>query len=276
MENAKDTIQSQATHSGQRAGPSRFSVGGISVSVVTPETAVAVMERWIDDGERSYVCVTGSHGIVESQEDDQLKAIHNTAGLVVPDGKPVVWLGRLLGHRGISRCYGPDLMLVFCSNGLANRRRHFLYGGGDGVAEALSASLQSRFPSIEIVGTHTPPFRPLTGDEETEVVRVINDAGPDVVWVGLSTPRQELWMSAFRDRLEAPVLVGCGAAFDFNAGLKARAPKWIGEAGLEWLFRLLTEPRRLWRRYFKIVPGFLVLAALALFRKHLDARRDGN
>lgn len=221
-------------------------------------TAVAQISGWISRGQHEYVCVTGVHGVMESQRDPELLRIHNASGMTTPDGMPMVWAGRWAGARDITRVYGPDLMLEVCRAGLDPGWRHFLYGGGEGVADELAARLAQRFPGLEIVGTFTPPFRSLTAEEEAEVASTINAAGPDLVWVGLSTPKQEKWMAVFRPRLAAAALLGVGAAFDIHAGRVSQAPPWMQRLGLEWLYRLLKEPRRLWRRYLRNNPSFLV------------------
>ena len=235
----------------------RVNVLGVGVSAIELGTAVAVMSDWITSRTPHYVCVSGVHGIMESLDDPGLRAIHNRAGLVTPDGMPLVWLGRLAGHGAMRRVYGPDLLLACCAESERRGWRHFFYGGGDGVAELLAERLRARFPTLEVAGTYTPPFRVLTDAEEAEVAQRIEESRADIVWVGLSTPKQERWMSAHVGRVAAPVLVGVGAAFDFHAGLKAQAPRWIQQSGLEWLFRLATEPRRLWRRYLKNNPRFV-------------------
>jgi N-acetylglucosaminyldiphosphoundecaprenol N-acetyl-beta-D-mannosaminyltransferase len=232
------------------------------VSAVGPTAVLGVIDDWITRREGHYVCVTGVHGIVESWRDKTIRTIHNRAGMVVPDGMPLVWLSRLRGSRSVERVYGPDLMLAACRRFLLPRRRHFFYGGNSGVAGLLAATLRRDFPGIQIAGTYTPPFRPLTPDEDREVVETINAAKPDMVWVGLSTPRQERWMAEHAKRLRPAILVGCGAAFDFNAGLKRQAPSWMRNTGLEWCFRLMTEPRRLWRRYMINNPLFVGLVLL--------------
>jgi N-acetylglucosaminyldiphosphoundecaprenol N-acetyl-beta-D-mannosaminyltransferase len=235
----------------------RINVLGVGVSALTMARAIRVVDGWIARGEHHYVCVTGVHGVMESQRDAALRDIHNAAGLVTPDGMPLVWLGRLKGQRWIERVYGPDLMRELCIHSVSRGYRHFLYGGMAGVAERLADRLRARIPGLAIVGTATPPFRPLSFAEEEEIDRRINNAGPNIVWVGLSTPKQERWMSAHVGRLDAEVLIGVGAAFDFHAGLKKQAPRWMQRSGLEWLFRLSTEPRRLWRRYLVNNPRFL-------------------
>jgi N-acetylglucosaminyldiphosphoundecaprenol N-acetyl-beta-D-mannosaminyltransferase len=242
----------------------RFNVLGVRVSALTPESAVAEVHRYVAASRPTYVCVSGVHGVIESLADDDLRSIHNDAGLVTPDGMPLVWVGRLLGIRGIERVYGPDLMLNVCRHGLAHGYRHYFYGGGPGVAEQLARGLQSRFKGLCVAGTYSPPFGSIPRALDDRIVDAINDAGADIVWIGLSTPKQERWMASHRTRLTAPVLAGVGAAFDFNAGLKKQAPPWMQRRGLEWLFRLITEPRRLWRRYLRVNPLFLYHITLQL------------
>ena len=242
--------------------PPRANILGVGVSAINMTMALEVIEGWIARREPHYVCVTGVHGVMESQRDENLRRIHNQAGLVTPDGMPLVWLSRLKGFRHVDRVYGPDLMLALCERSVTRGCRHFLYGGAKGVPEQLAAVLQQRFPGLCVVGTYSPPFRPLTPEEDRKVVRMINEANPDIVWVGLSTPKQERWMAAHVGRLIAPVLIGVGAAFDFHTGRKPQAPRWMQRSGLEWLFRLLTEPRRLWRRYLVNNPLFVTLVLL--------------
>lgn len=227
----------------------RVNVLGVGVSPIDMDDAVRVIDGWIAERTPRYVTVTGVHGVMESQRDEALRRIHNRAGLVTPDGMPLVWLSRLAGFRGVRRVYGPDLMLRCCEASIERGWKHYLYGGAEGIPELLEARLRERLPGLEIVGRYSPPFRSLTAEEDAEIVDRINASGADIVWVGLGTPKQERWMDAHVGRLEAPVLVGVGAAFDFHAGLKRQAPGWVQRAGLEWLFRLLSEPRRLWRRY---------------------------
>lgn len=240
----------------------RVNILGVGVSAIDMELALAEIERWISAREPHYVCVTGVHGVMESQTDEGLRAIHNAAGLVTPDGMPLVWLSRWRGQRHVRRVYGPDLMLALCERSVARGWRHFLYGGSDGVAELLAERLRARFPGIAVAGTWSPPFRPETPVEDAALAERVAEAAADIVWVGLGTPKQERWMSAHAGRLAAPVLIGVGAAFDFHAGLKAQAPKWMQRGGLEWLFRLLSEPRRLWRRYLVNNPRFVWRIAL--------------
>jgi N-acetylglucosaminyldiphosphoundecaprenol N-acetyl-beta-D-mannosaminyltransferase len=260
------------------ASRERVNVLGVGVDPVNPALALATMERWIAARDRQYVCVSGIHGVMECQRDETLRAIHNAAGMVVPDGMPLVWLSRLHGFRGVDRVYGPDLLLACCDRSVATGYRHFFFGGGPGVPERLIECLVARYPGLCVAGGFSPPFRAPTPEEDVAVVDRINAARPDIVWVGLSTPKQERWMSEHRVRLDAPVLIGVGAAFDFHSGLKRQAPRWMQRSGLEWLFRLLAEPRRLWRRYLRNNPLFVwevLLQALGLRRYEVDgtARR---
>ncbi len=260
---------------GQRS-TEKVNVLGVGVSAIDMAQALDTIECWLARREQHYVCVTGVHGIMESQRDEALRRIHNRAGLVTPDGMPLVWLSWLNGRSHVERVYGPDLMLTCCERSVARGYRHFFYGGGEGVARRLADRLCSRYPGLNVVGTGTPPFRPLSAAEDQAIVREINGAGPDIIWVGLSTPKQERWMDAHVGHLRAPVLIGVGAAFDFHAGLKKQAPRWVRQSGFEWLFRLATEPRRLWRRYLRNNPAFigrvlLQAAGLAHYELHGDA-----
>jgi N-acetylglucosaminyldiphosphoundecaprenol N-acetyl-beta-D-mannosaminyltransferase len=244
----------------------RVDVLGVRVSAINMDNALEVIDEWITSGDRHYVCVTGVHGVMESQRDESLRQIHNAAGLVTPDGMPLVWIGKWRGFRNTTRVYGPDLMLAVCQRSQAAGYRHFFYGGQEGVPERLVRRLEKRFPGLVVAGTYSPPFRAMTPEESEDVVRRINDAKPDIVWVGLSTPKQERWMSQHVNRLAAPVLIGVGAAFDFHAGVKRQAPRWMQRSGLEWLFRMVTEPRRLGRRYLVNNPAFVWLMLLQAWR----------
>lgn len=254
--------------------PPRVDVLGVGVSAINVPAALATFDRWIARGERQYVCISGVHGVMESLRDPSLREIHNDAGLVTPDGMPLVWLSRLAGQTQVTRVYGPDLMLAYCAHGVSLGRRHYFYGGNDGVPELLADRLRARVPGLDVVGTYSPPFRALTAEEDEAIVTRINAAEPDVVWIGLSTPKQERWMAAHRARLHAPVLVGVGAAFDFHAGLKRQAPRWMQRSGLEWAFRLASEPRRLGRRYLVNNPLFVWHVARQLLGRQPLATRS--
>lgn len=226
-----------------------FRVLGVRVNAVQIPQVIDWMEYCIHDrGRARYVAVTGMHGVTESHQNPEFRSILKDADLVVPDGMPLVWLGRLRGFSHLERrVYGPELMETFCRETGA-KYRHFFYGGAPGIADRLAQVEQERH-GIRIAGTYCPPFRPLTAEEDKAVIAMINEAAPDVVWVGLSTPKQERWMYEYRNRLNVPLLLGVGAAFDLNSGHLKQAPEWMREHGLEWLFRLMAEPKRLWRRY---------------------------
>jgi N-acetylglucosaminyldiphosphoundecaprenol N-acetyl-beta-D-mannosaminyltransferase len=237
----------------------KVSVLGVGISAINLNQALEIIINWINNKEKYYVCITPAHGIMECQRDNVLLRIFNGSGLTTPDGMSIVWILNLLGYRNVNRVYGPDLMESLCEYTSEKQQiRHFLYGGAEGVPEQLSERLSIIHPSLNIVGTYSPPFRPLTEDEDEQVISRINSTSPDIVWVGISTPKQERWMADHIDKLNASVLIGVGAAFDFLSGTKKQAPKWIQKSGLEWLFRLISEPKRLWRRYFEY-PLFVVL-----------------
>ncbi|MDB5393548.1 MAG: glycosyl transferase, WecB/TagA/CpsF family [Rhodospirillales bacterium] len=237
---------------------------GVGVSAVNPSRAVAEVRRWIAEKEYRYVCVSGVHGVMECHRDPVLKAIHNRAGLVLPDGMPLAWWVRGAGHPEADRVCGPEFMpLIFET---LRGRRHFFFGSTKKTLNDLIHRVRERYPDAEIVGSISPPFRQVTDQEDAEIVRTINDSGADIVWVGLSTPKQERWMAAHRGRLTAPALIGVGAAFDMQAGHISRAPKFVRRTGFEWAYRLILEPRRLWRRYLVNNPAFILLAVAQITR----------
>ncbi len=246
----------------------RLPILGVRVSAINMESALDTFDLWIGRREPNYVCVTGVHGVMESYRSPELRAIHNRAGMVTPDGIPLVWLAWMMGFREVERVYGPDLMLAVCERSVGRGWRHFFYGGAAGVPELLARKLVARFPGLKIAGMYSPPFRPLSAAEDREIVERINDSRADIVWVGLSTPKQERWMAAHRDALVPPVLIGCGAAFDFHAGVKRQAPRWVQRSGFEWLYRLMSEPRRLGPRYLVNNPLFVGLVIRQMLRRH--------
>ena len=252
----------------------RGDVLGVSVSAITMDDATATIERWIREGRREYVCITGVHGVMECRRDPSLREIHNQAGMVTPDGVPLVYFLRLTGKKRTQRVYGPDLMRQMTAISARHGYRQFYYGGDVGVGEELKETLIKSAPGLQVAGTFCPPFRQMTPEEDRAAVDMINAARPDIVWIGLSTPKQERWMAAHIGRIEAPVLIGVGAAFDFLAGTKRQAPKWMQRHALEWLFRLCSEPRRLWRRYAYIVPRFMILATRELIRRVVSGGRE--
>ncbi len=237
---------------------------GVGVSVVNVQSATDEIRRWLDTPETHYVCVSGVHGVMECQRDPVLKAIHNRAGLVLPDGMPLAWWVRGAGHPEADRVCGPEFMPhIF---GTLKNRRHFFYGATEATLAKLISAISRQYPDAIIAGSHSPPFRPMTREEDAVVMRLINESNADIVWVGLSTPKQERWMAAHRRRLNAPALIGVGAAFDMEAGNVKRAPSFIRRTGLEWMYRLVLEPRRLWRRYLANNPAFVMLAMAQVSR----------
>jgi N-acetylglucosaminyldiphosphoundecaprenol N-acetyl-beta-D-mannosaminyltransferase len=248
----------------------RVNVLGVGLSAINLRSALAAVGASLAQKSKGYVCVTGVHGVMEAQKDPRLRSILNQSFLNTPDGMPMVWVGKLHGFREMDRVYGPDLMLEICEFTRQKGYTHFLYGGGKGVAEELQRRLEIKFPGLKIVGTYTPPFRPLNSLEEAELVRIVNEKQPDIIWVGLSTPKQENFMAQYRDKFDATLMFGVGAAFDFHAGRVRQAPRWMQRSGLEWLFRLYCEPRRLWRRYFRNNPLFLfnIFCQLTGLRKY--------
>jgi len=248
----------------------RVPVLGIPVALTDYEGAIAWIDAHVESRERAYVTAAAVHLVMSARNDAEARAATLGAGLIVPDGQPLVWALRLLGHHLDARVYGPDLMAAYCQRAAATGVTMYLYGGRSPEALALlTRRLLERFPGLRIVGGYSPPFRQLTDEERDDVVEDINGSGADVVWVGTGQPKQEKWMARMRMRLEAPVLIGVGAAFDFHAGLVPQAPQWMQARGLEWVFRLRQEPRRLWRRYASDNPRFVVGFA----RQYIGQRR---
>lgn len=236
----------------------RVNVLGVGVSAINMDMALSCIDGWIQRREPNYVIAVPAHCIVECLRDEKLRNIYNRAGMVTPDGRPIAWITRLMGFKHVEQVRGSDLMLKVCERSLARGYRHFLYGGWPPtVVEELACKLKDRFPGIQIVGAYAPPFRPLTPEEDRGVVEMINSVSPDVVWIGLGAAKEEFWAEAHVGKLVAPVLIGVGAAFDFHSGRKPHAPRWMIRLGLEWLFRILTEPRRLGPRYLKDNPVFV-------------------
>jgi N-acetylglucosaminyldiphosphoundecaprenol N-acetyl-beta-D-mannosaminyltransferase len=243
------------------ADPARISILSVPVHLVTMNQAVSVIVQRALTGEAQFVCMRDVHGIMLAQKDPSFLAVHRAAGLVLPDGMPLVWTARARGHRDIERVPGTDLMDALCAASVPLQLRHYFYGGKPGTAEALSTTMAARYKGLIVAGTSTPPFGDIPADEERAFVDAINAARPHIVWVGLSTPLQEHWMHAHVREIRGATLIGVGAAFDFQTGAVKRAPLWMQRNGLEWLHRLISEPRRLWRRYLVMAPHFLFLLA---------------
>jgi len=239
----------------------RINILGVGISVIHMQTALVAIGDAVRTRRKGYICVTGVHGVMEAQEDATFRRILNQAFLCTPDGMPMVWLGRLHGRREMKRVYGPDLMLAVCAWSEKSGCRHFFFGGAPGAAEQLRANLTKRFPWLQVVGCYTPPFRPLNAEEEKQLQEMVRAARPDILWVGLSTPKQEKFMAGFLPRLDVTLMIGVGAAFDFHSGRVKQAPRWMQRTGLEWFYRLCQEPGRLAKRYLRNNPLFLVKIA---------------
>jgi len=236
----------------------RFNVLGVALHAMTlPMATEAVLEA-LRDRRKGYICVTGVHGVSEAQADPDFRAVLSGAFLNTTDGMPLVWLGRRAVGGWVDRVYGPDLMLEIFRATQSTACRHFFYGGAPGVAEVLKQRMETRFPGVTICGLYCPPFRALAAGEEAELQRLVREARPDIIWVGLSTPKQERFMHEYLPRLETTLMFGVGAAFDFHAGRVRQAPRWMQRSGLEWFYRLCAEPRRLGRRYLVNNPLFLL------------------
>jgi N-acetylglucosaminyldiphosphoundecaprenol N-acetyl-beta-D-mannosaminyltransferase len=254
--------------------PIKQQVLGVGISPTSYEEVCRLCQAWVEQSRAAradlvseparYVCVTSVHGIMTARSDAAFRRILNQADLATPDGMPVVWALRSFGCRTQQRVYGPTLMWALCEQAARQGHRIFLYGARPETLGALSRNLQTRIPGLAVAGMHAPPFRPLTAEEDTEVTRLILASEADLVFVGISTPKQEAWMSAHRATLPGVVMFGVGAAFDFHAGMLSQAPSWMQRNGLEWFYRLAVEPRRLWRRYLLQTPLFLPLWFLQL------------
>jgi N-acetylglucosaminyldiphosphoundecaprenol N-acetyl-beta-D-mannosaminyltransferase len=251
--------------------PATAEVVGVPLGVIDYEQTLTWIDAMVAERQQGYVCVCNVHTVMASQEDPDLRAALLASSLNVPDGQPLVWAINALGHSLTDRVYGPELMAQACERAASSRQRFYLYGGRNQDALVqLALNLRRRFPGIRIVGGYSPPFRPLTGEEQAAISAEINASDADVVWVGIGVPKQEKWMAALRPHLTAPVLIGVGAAFDFHAGVVPQAPPLLQRAGLEWAYRLAHEPRRLWRRYLRYNPRFV-----GAFARQL-AKRRGN
>jgi N-acetylglucosaminyldiphosphoundecaprenol N-acetyl-beta-D-mannosaminyltransferase len=230
---------------------------GVKVSAINMQNAVEFARQWIERARPGYVCVSSVHVVMEAQRQPEVFRALNRAAMNTPDGMPLAWVGRLQGFTKMDRVFGPELMMEICRISVERGYRHFLYGGKPGVAGELREKLQERFPGIEVVGASGAKYGTLSPHEQQDLVQQIRQAKPHIVWVGLGAPYQELFMAKYVDRLKVPLLVGVGAAFDFHTGRVRDCSPWIKRAGLQWLHRLMQEPKRLWKRYLTNVPAFL-------------------
>lgn len=247
-----------------------FTFSDIGIFTGSIHDVVTIVSLWIQQKKRSYICVTGAHGVVESSRNEDVLQAHQQAGLVVPDGMPLVWGARLAGYKESSRIYGPDLMIALCLQAEKQRWPIFLYGTTPKTLQRLQVALRKRFPLLKIVGAISPPFGGISASKDRHITQTINRLHPHIVFVGLSTPKQELWMAQHRKLLNAHVLIGVGAAFDFIAGTKKQAPVWMRRSGLEWLFRLTQEPRRLGKRYIEAI---LIFVSLCVRERWLSIKK---
>ena len=248
----------------------RVNILGVGIHAIDMEIALDTIDRWINTREHHYICLTIVYSVMLCQRDEKLRRIFNSAGLTVPAGMPLVWLSRLKGFSQISRVRDPDLMFAVGERSAQKNYRHFIYGGAEGVPELLAEEFTRRYPGLVITGTFSPPFRPLTREEDDQVVQMINGSQADIVWVALGCPKQERWMVAHVGRLSAPVLIGVGAGIDFVTKQKREAPRWMQQIALEWLFRFINEPRRLWYRSLVCNPLFVlhIMAQTLRLRKY--------
>lgn len=245
----------------------RLDILGVGVAVTDLASACQSIESWIKERRKKYVCIAPVSTLVDCQSDAEYRKIINNAAMVTPDGMPLVWIGRWRGKKGIRRTYGPDLLLAFCQLSQVKGYRHYFYGGDSATNARLIEELKNRFPGITIVGNFAPSFIGVGELEREDILQRINDAQPDILWVGLGSPKQDYWMHHHRDKLKVPVMVGVGAAFDFIAGTKPQAPLWMRNNGWEWLFRLCCEPRRLWKRYLIGNTKFVCYLVRDMFKK---------
>ena len=270
---ARRTLEGDTTAARSDAAVVWANLLGTPVSSVDMNTAITLIDEWIDADQRVYVCICTVHTLMEARRSREMRDAVAGASMNTPDGMPLVWLLRRRGHRRTAQVCGPELLPTYVSTSRARSRRHFFYGGGEGVAEELASQLRARFPGAEVVGAVAPPFGSVEELCTQAAADEINATDPDVIWIGLSTPKQDLWMARMRPRLTAPVLIGVGAAFDFNAGTLKRSPRWMSNLGFEWLYRLYREPRRLWRRYLVNNSAFLWAVLNDLFSPEDSHRR---
>jgi N-acetylglucosaminyldiphosphoundecaprenol N-acetyl-beta-D-mannosaminyltransferase len=250
------------------------SIFGAAIDAKNWDAALASINDWASRNESRYVCICNVHSVVTASRDAGFSRVLNEADMATPDGAPVAWLLRRIGHAGQQRINGPDLMWRYCSQSQERTESIFFYGSAEKTLATLEEKLRGVFPSLKIAGSISPPFRTLTEEEDNAIVAQINDSGAGVVFVSLGCPKQELWMAAHRGRINA-VMIGVGAAFDYHAETIRRAPKWMQDCGLEWLHRLASEPRRLWKRYLVTNTLFIALATKQLLYSNRLERKNG-
>jgi N-acetylglucosaminyldiphosphoundecaprenol N-acetyl-beta-D-mannosaminyltransferase len=253
----------------------QVNVLGVGVHAVDMQSAASILEKQVRGTTKGYACLTGVHGIMEAQRNPSLKLIFAEALLVAPDGMPTVWMGHLQGFPTMQRVFGSDLMVNIIGGSEFHNCIHFFCGGEPGVAESLRNEMLRRFPWAKIAGTYSPPFRPMTAMEEDEFVSKVRSLQPDIIWVGISTPKQERFMARYLPMLDTKLMIGVGAAFLFHTGAIQDSPKWVKRAGLQWMHRLLQEPSRLWRRYLVNNPLFILYIFLQIIGWNRYALKPG-
>jgi len=236
------------------------------IDVLSWESVLAHIFSWSSTHQSKYICITNVHSVITSYHNENFNKVLREADLVTPDGFPIAWMLRRLGHKNQQRINGPDLMWRYCAEAACRDESIYLYGGEQRTLDLLQQKLLSNFPGLKIAGAYSPPYRNLTSGETASVVEQINKSGAGSVWVSLGCPKQEIWMAEQRGNINA-VMIGVGAAFDYHAGVINRAPLWMQQGGFEWFYRLCSEPRRLWRRYFLTNSLFIVLAFFQLLSR---------
>ena len=245
----------------------KFCILSVQISAIDMDDACSLVEEAVSKRQKKYICVCPVSTIMECKRNENVLTSVNSADLATPDGMAVVWIGRMQGYANIRRVYGPELMQRICDISEKRGFRNYFYGSRTDVLERLKERLKTKYPDLIIAGIYSPPFRQLSKEENDKIVEDINSSNPDIIWVGLGSPKQDLWMHEHRNRINAPIMIGVGAAFDFLAGTKPQAPPWIRNHGFEWLFRLITEPKRLWRRYLVNYPLFIYYVLIDLIFK---------
>jgi N-acetylglucosaminyldiphosphoundecaprenol N-acetyl-beta-D-mannosaminyltransferase len=256
---------------------------GIGIDAVNMNSTIAEIKSALSHHRKGYICLCGVHGVTQAHVDPELFSAFTNALMVLPDGMPTVWVGRFQGHKQMKRVFGPDLMVEVMSRPEFTECTHFLFGGDYGVVEELSARLTASCPQARIVGAYTPPFRAMNEEEESKLREIVQACHPDIMWVGLSTPKQELFMARYLSLLDTTLMIGVGAAFLFHTGKIRDSPSWVKQIGLQWFHRLLQEPSRLWKRYLLANPKFIVKIILQFvgFKRYSLAstsrtREDGS
>lgn len=248
---------------------------GMRVDYVTYDSVWELICRKINNSESGYICVGTVHMVMESFDNSYFREIVNMADIVTPDGMPLVWGLKLLGIKNAQRVYGPELTPFICKKAEESSIPVGFYGGSQKTLELMIRNLKVRFPNLKITYAYSPPFRKLTDEEDKKVIDEINSSGARILFVGLGCPKQERWMYEHKDKVKA-VMIGVGAAFDFIAGVKPRAPEWMQNMGLEWLFRLLTEPKRLWKRYLYNNPRFIYHFGKQVLKEKIFENKKGG